>query len=121
MKINSRILFALCAICFFAFESNAKRVEVFRKGSDDSVHYDRVQESHTLFADKLSCTEPGSTLYGWTTPPTIGGHSAEDIEGWVMDEIAKGNKNGEATFNGTVFVKWTTKGGAIRIVMSDEI
>ena len=122
MKINSRILFVLCTICFFAFETNAKKIEIFRKGSEDGVHYDRINESHTLFKDKLSYTQPGNTKCGWNQPPTIGGESAEEIEDWVLEQVASGTKNGDATYNETVFLKWSTDAdsGALTIVMTDE-
>lgn len=105
----------------FAFKASAKKVEVIRKGSEDGKHYDRVQQTSTLFSDKLSCLNPGSTLCSWVNPPLIGGFSADVIEQYVLDKVDSGVLNGSTKYNGTVYVTWryTPSTDELYILMDD--
>lgn len=99
-------------ICLFAFftmisHANAKRIEILRRGSKDGIHYNKVQESHNLFVDRLSCTDPGNVGCGWVKAPMLADISVEVMENWVISQVQAGVVSGETKYNGLVFVKWT--------------
>lgn len=102
-----KIILLFVALFFMVSSADAKKITVFRKGSEDGVNYNRVAESHGLFKSSLSCIDPGATHCSWTVSPSIGGYPSKEIEDFVMLEIDSGKLNGNVNYNGAVYVTWT--------------
>ena len=87
---------------------DAKKITIIRHGGDDGK-YDKVEEYHTLFEDKLTCKQPGSTGCGWVavTSPTIGGEDSKLIELFVESRIENAENTGDVNYNGNVHVTWS--------------
>jgi hypothetical protein len=102
---------------------NAKNVKIYRHGSDDGVHYDKVNQSNTLFLDKLSCSDPGAIRCAWvSSAPYFGDISSEVIENWVMQQISEGSNSGTTRYNNAVLVVWEylPDTDELTITMTDE-
>jgi|SRR5690554_2656663 len=101
-----KIILLFVALFFMVSSADAKKITVFRKGSEDGVNYNRVAESHALFKSSLSCIETGAIHCGWAVSPSIGGFTADEIEAYVMLQIDSGDLNGNTNYNGSVYVTW---------------
>jgi hypothetical protein len=118
-----KLILLLSAVLFLAVDASAKKIKIYRDGSADGVHYDRVVETSNLFSHTLNCRNPGATTCAWVNVPNIGGFSSDVIELFVMTEISNGNKTGSTNYNGKVYVVWNYNPitNVLEIDMDDEI
>ena len=118
-------VFLIFGILLFACNSLfARRIEVYKRGSDDGVHFNSVVEKHTFNKDKLTCVEPGEIVCDWSGLflSFEGGITYNQVDSYVMKQIEMGYTSGNTLYNGVVQVSWSTDSdGGLTIIMTDEI
>lgn len=103
-----KIVATFLLVLFIANNADAKLIKIYRRGSDDGVHYNKVTESNGLFVHSLSCTDPGTIECGWaTSTPYFGDISADEIENFVISKINNNEYSGSTNYNGLAYVTWT--------------